>query len=189
VAEKTVFPAMDQPPSPRRIIARESTSARPFQRIAILAAAARRAAASAAPAARSCGSRRTWLPSSIQRVAAPMDGQPPAPATTPLWNNAAAARGWRRPQRRGAVGADGREDLRRGRASKSHPSALFCFWGGVYGAAFGRALPRLPRRVPLWLLGLGLGVLALLVLWFIVAPTGASRWRAALHFCACWSRR
>jgi hypothetical protein len=31
------------------------------------------------------------------------------------------------------------------------------------------ALPRLPRS-PLWLLGLGLGLLAVLVLWFIVAP-------------------
>jgi hypothetical protein len=48
--------------------------------------------------------------------------------------------------------------------------ASFCFWGGVYGAAFGLALPRLPPRAPLWLLGLGLGVLALLVLWFVVAP-------------------
>ena len=46
----------------------------------------------------------------------------------------------------------------------------FCFWGGLYGAAFGLALPRLPRRAPLWLLGLGLGLLATLVLWFVVAP-------------------
>jgi hypothetical protein len=48
--------------------------------------------------------------------------------------------------------------------------ASFCFWGGLYGALFGLALPRLPPRAPLWLLGLGLGVLALLVLWFVVAP-------------------
>src|SRR4051812_33977227 len=45
----------------------------------------------------------------------------------------------------------------------------FCFWAGLYGAAFGLALPRLPRA-PMWLLGLGLGLLAVLVLWFIVAP-------------------
>jgi hypothetical protein len=44
-----------------------------------------------------------------------------------------------------------------------------CFWGGLYGAAFGLALPRLPRA-PMWLLGLGLGLLAALVGWFIVAP-------------------
>ncbi len=46
-------------------------------------------------------------------------------------------------------------------------------WGGgagLYGAAFGLALPRLPRRAPMWLLGFGLGLLAVLVLWFVVAP-------------------
>ena len=43
------------------------------------------------------------------------------------------------------------------------------FWGGVYGAAFGLVLPRLPRA-PMWLLGLGLGLLAALVGWFVVAP-------------------
>jgi hypothetical protein len=48
-------------------------------------------------------------------------------------------------------------------------TANFCFWGGLYGAALGLALPRLPRA-PLWLLGLGLGLLAVLVLWFVVAP-------------------
>src|SRR5918997_5974655 len=47
--------------------------------------------------------------------------------------------------------------------------ANFCFWAGLYGAAFGLALPRLPRA-PTWLLGLGLGLLATLVLWFVVAP-------------------
>ena len=47
--------------------------------------------------------------------------------------------------------------------------ANFCFWGGLYGAALGLALPRLPRAPP-WLLGLGLGLLAVLVLWFVVAP-------------------
>ena len=48
--------------------------------------------------------------------------------------------------------------------------ANFCFWAGLYGAAFGLALPRLPPRAPMWLLGLGLGLLATLVLWFVVAP-------------------
>ena len=48
--------------------------------------------------------------------------------------------------------------------------ANFCFWGGLYGVAFGLALPRLPPRAPLWLLGLGLGLLAVLILWFVVAP-------------------
>ena len=45
--------------------------------------------------------------------------------------------------------------------------ASLCYWGGLYGLAFGAALP---RRAPLWLLGLGLGLLATLVLWFVVAP-------------------
>jgi hypothetical protein len=44
-----------------------------------------------------------------------------------------------------------------------------CFWGGVYGAVFGLALPSLPRA-PMWLLGLCLGLLAALVSWFVVAP-------------------
>ena len=43
------------------------------------------------------------------------------------------------------------------------------FWGGLYGAVFGLALPRLPQA-PLWLLGLGLGLVAVLVGWFVVAP-------------------
>ena len=47
--------------------------------------------------------------------------------------------------------------------------ASFGFWAGVWGAAFGLALPRLPRA-PLWLLGLGLGLLAVLAAWFVVAP-------------------
>ena len=45
----------------------------------------------------------------------------------------------------------------------------FCFWGGLYGLAFGLALPRLPRA-PMWLLGLGLGLLATAVGWLVVAP-------------------
>jgi hypothetical protein len=36
-----------------------------------------------------------------------------------------------------------------------------CFWGGLYGAAFGLALPRL--TAPLWLCGLGLGIIAAVV--------------------------
>jgi hypothetical protein len=47
--------------------------------------------------------------------------------------------------------------------------ASLCFWGGLYGLAFGLALPHLPRA-PMWLLGLGLGLLAALVGWFVVAP-------------------
>jgi hypothetical protein len=42
------------------------------------------------------------------------------------------------------------------------------FWGGVYGAIFGMALPRL--RAPLWFAGLGLGLLVTLIAWFVVAP-------------------
>jgi hypothetical protein len=44
-----------------------------------------------------------------------------------------------------------------------------CFWGGLYGALFGLLLPKLPRA-PMWLLGFGLGVLAAMVGWFVVAP-------------------
>lgn len=36
-----------------------------------------------------------------------------------------------------------------------------CFWGGLYGIVFGLALPRL--TLPLWLCGLGLGIIAALV--------------------------
>jgi hypothetical protein len=43
------------------------------------------------------------------------------------------------------------------------------FWGGLYGAVFALLLPVLPRA-PLWLLGLGLGLVAVLVGWFVVAP-------------------
>lgn len=46
--------------------------------------------------------------------------------------------------------------------------ASLCFWGGLYGALFGIALPRLAP--PRWLWGLGLGVLAGLVGFVIVAP-------------------
>ena len=45
----------------------------------------------------------------------------------------------------------------------------FCFWAGLYGVAYALVLPRLPR-MPGWLSGLGLGLLAALVGWFVVAP-------------------
>jgi hypothetical protein len=44
-----------------------------------------------------------------------------------------------------------------------------CFWGGLYGIVFGIAMPSLPR-LPYWLLGLGLGLVAAAVGWFVVAP-------------------
>jgi hypothetical protein len=43
------------------------------------------------------------------------------------------------------------------------------FWGGVWGILFGLALPAFPR-IPSWLLGFGLGALAILAGWFLVAP-------------------
>jgi hypothetical protein len=43
-----------------------------------------------------------------------------------------------------------------------------CFWGGVWGAAFGLILPRLPGKYPLWVSGFGLGIAAALVGLFIV---------------------
>jgi hypothetical protein len=43
-----------------------------------------------------------------------------------------------------------------------------CFWGGLYGAVFGIVMPRLPA--PLWLCGLGLGIIAALVGLFVVLP-------------------
>lgn len=42
------------------------------------------------------------------------------------------------------------------------------FWGGVYGAVFGVAAPRLSG--PLWAWGLALGLLAAAVGWFVVSP-------------------
>jgi hypothetical protein len=44
-----------------------------------------------------------------------------------------------------------------------------CFWGGVYGLLYGLLAPRL-ARAPTLLLGLGLGLCAALVSWFLVAP-------------------
>ena len=51
-----------------------------------------------------------------------------------------------------------------------------CFWGGLYGAVFGLVLPRL--RAPLWLCGLGLGIVASLIGLLVVpaikgVPVGA----------------
>jgi tetrahydromethanopterin S-methyltransferase subunit C len=43
-----------------------------------------------------------------------------------------------------------------------------CFWAGLYGAVFGVALPRFTW--PAWACGLVLGLIAVLVGWFIVAP-------------------
>lgn len=46
-----------------------------------------------------------------------------------------------------------------------------CFWGGLYGALFGLLVPRL--TAPWWLCGLGLGIVATLVGWVVVAPLKA----------------
>jgi len=43
-----------------------------------------------------------------------------------------------------------------------------CFWGGLYGAAFGLLMPRFTP--PLWVCGLILGIIAALVGLFIVPP-------------------
>jgi hypothetical protein len=43
-----------------------------------------------------------------------------------------------------------------------------CFWGGVWGAAFGLVLPQLPGSYAMWVRGLGLGIAAALVGLFIV---------------------
>jgi hypothetical protein len=58
-----------------------------------------------------------------------------------------------------------------------------CFWGGLYGALFGIVLPSL-RGLPSWLPGFGLGLLSVLVGWFVVAPLNglpvASDWDTAV---------
>ncbi len=46
--------------------------------------------------------------------------------------------------------------------------ADLCFWGGVWGAAFGLILPWLPASMPMWLKGLCLGIAAALVGLFVV---------------------
>jgi hypothetical protein len=43
-----------------------------------------------------------------------------------------------------------------------------CFWGGVWGALFGLALPRIPGSQPMWVRGLVLGIAAALVGLFVV---------------------
>lgn len=43
-----------------------------------------------------------------------------------------------------------------------------CFWGGVWGAAFGLLRPALPAAPPMWLKGLALGLAAALVSLFVV---------------------
>jgi hypothetical protein len=49
------------------------------------------------------------------------------------------------------------------------PATLsFCFWAGLWGAAYGLVLPKL--QMPGWLSGVILGVIATLVLWFVVFP-------------------
>ena len=58
----------------------------------------------------------------------------------------------------------------------------FCFWGGLYGAAYGLVVPKLP--MPAWVSGLLLGVIASLVFWFVVLPlkgepaAGGSVWQS-----------
>jgi hypothetical protein len=68
-----------------------------------------------------------------------------------------------------------------------------CFWGGLYGLAFGLLAPKLPR--PLWLCGLATGIIAVLVGMFVVAglkgePVGggwvALNWLRSLLINGCW---
>ena len=44
-----------------------------------------------------------------------------------------------------------------------------CFWGGLYGLVYGLVAPRLAGK-PWLLLGIGLGLCAVFVSWFVVAP-------------------
>lgn len=44
----------------------------------------------------------------------------------------------------------------------------FCFWGGLYGVVYALLEPKF--TIPGWQSGLILGVIATLVLWFVVAP-------------------
>jgi hypothetical protein len=67
------------------------------------------------------------------------------------------------------------------------------FWGGLYGVAFGLALPYL--RPPHWLNGLALGIIAVLVGFFVVAPLKggaiggdwqATNWARSVLINGCW---
>lgn len=44
-----------------------------------------------------------------------------------------------------------------------------CFWGGLYGIVYGLVQPRLADK-PKLLVGIGLGLCAVFVSWFVVAP-------------------
>jgi hypothetical protein len=44
-----------------------------------------------------------------------------------------------------------------------------CFWGGLYGIAYGLLAPRF-AATPKLLVGIGLGLCAVFVSWFVVAP-------------------
>jgi hypothetical protein len=61
-----------------------------------------------------------------------------------------------------------------------------CFWGGVWGALFGLILPTLPNSLPMWVKGLGLGIVAALFGLFAVAPLKgqpiAGGWQAVSLF-------
>jgi hypothetical protein len=68
-----------------------------------------------------------------------------------------------------------------------------CFWGGLYGVLFGLLRPRFTQ--PLWLVGLGFGVLAVLVGFFVAAPIkgdpigggwAAMSWVRSLLINGCW---
>lgn len=68
-----------------------------------------------------------------------------------------------------------------------------CFWGGLYGILFGLALPRL--TAPLWLCGLGLGIIAAIVGLIVVPavkglPVGGGwmwqSWAKSLLINGCW---
>lgn len=68
-----------------------------------------------------------------------------------------------------------------------------CFWGGLYGIPFALLMPRF--RLPLWLCGLFLGVIAALVGMFVVSaikgtPVGGGwivmNWVRSLLINGCW---